>query len=95
MLQSRPITNLDNSFTDFEIMHEIDTGHPTEVEIYSRAHWGENFPGSSSYLLFTYSMKGADVGMIVSDLYNYIIIIIQGLPLKSSAQKSLILKYKL
>jgi len=25
MLQSRPITNLDNSFTEWEIMHEIDS----------------------------------------------------------------------
>ncbi|CAG2119218.1 unnamed protein product, partial [Medioppia subpectinata] len=39
MLQSRPVTNLDNSYTDYEIMHELDTAHPSEFEIYSRAHW--------------------------------------------------------
>ncbi|CAG2111414.1 unnamed protein product, partial [Medioppia subpectinata] len=50
MLQSRPVTNLDNSYTDYEIMHELDSSHPTEFEIYSRAHWGENFPGSSSWI---------------------------------------------
>ena len=55
MLQSRPVTNLDNSFTEYEIMHEMDTPHPTEHEIYSRAHWGENFPGSSSWTVFTWS----------------------------------------
>ncbi|CAG2116789.1 unnamed protein product, partial [Medioppia subpectinata] len=49
MLQSRPVTNLDNSYTDYEIMHELDSSHPTEFEIYSRAHWGENFPGASSW----------------------------------------------
>ncbi|CAG2113679.1 unnamed protein product, partial [Medioppia subpectinata] len=49
MLQSRPVTNLDNSYTDYEIMHELDTAHPTEFEIYSRAHWGENYPGASSW----------------------------------------------
>ncbi|CAG2120106.1 unnamed protein product, partial [Medioppia subpectinata] len=50
MLQSRPVTNLDNSYTDYEIMHELDSSHPTETEIYSRAHWGEIFPGSSSWI---------------------------------------------
>ncbi|CAG2165609.1 unnamed protein product [Oppiella nova] len=49
MLQSRPVTNLDNSYTDYEIMHELDSSHPTEFEIYSRAHWGENFPGATSW----------------------------------------------
>lgn len=50
MLQSRPITNLDSSFTEYELMHEMDTPHMTEYEIYSRNHWGENFPGASSWL---------------------------------------------
>ncbi|CAG2173671.1 unnamed protein product, partial [Oppiella nova] len=54
MLQSRPVTNLDNSYTDYEIMHEIDTAHPTEFEIYSRAHWGENYPGASTCLVFSF-----------------------------------------
>ncbi|CAG2181107.1 unnamed protein product, partial [Oppiella nova] len=49
MLQSRPVTNLDNSYTDYEIMHELDSSHPSEFEIYSRAHWGENFPGATSW----------------------------------------------
>ncbi|CAG2119091.1 unnamed protein product, partial [Medioppia subpectinata] len=40
---------IDNSYTDYEIMHELDSSHPTEFEIYSRAHWGENFPGASSW----------------------------------------------
>jgi len=50
ILQSRPVTNLDNSFTDYEVMHELDTPHATEKEINSRAHWGENFPGSTSWI---------------------------------------------
>ncbi|CAG2105451.1 unnamed protein product, partial [Medioppia subpectinata] len=50
MLQSRPVTNLDNSYTDYEIMHELDSSHPSEFEIYSRAHWGETFPGASSWI---------------------------------------------
>ena len=54
MLQSRPVTNLDN-YTDYEIMHEMDTAHPTEFEIYSRAHWGENYPGASSWLVYTWT----------------------------------------
>ncbi|CAG2168975.1 unnamed protein product [Oppiella nova] len=48
MLQSRPVTNLDNSYTDYEIMHELDSSHPSEFEITSRAHWGEMYPGASS-----------------------------------------------
>lgn len=50
MLQSRPITNLDSSFTEYELMHETDSPHLTERDIYSRNHWGENFPGASSWL---------------------------------------------
>ncbi|XP_054166684.1 prodigiosin synthesizing transferase PigC-like [Oppia nitens] len=51
MLQSRPVTNLDNSYTDYEIMHESDSAHQTEFEIYTRTHWGENFPGASSWIV--------------------------------------------
>ena len=61
MLQSRPITNLDNSFTEWEIMHEIDSGHHSEFEFHSRAHWGENFPGSSSYTVTAWIMKEIDI----------------------------------
>ena len=56
MFQSRPITNLDSTFTSYELMHELDTPHMSEFEIYSRAHVGENYPGASSWLsmfLFT------------------------------------------
>jgi hypothetical protein len=66
MLQSRPITNLDNSFTDYELMHEIDSGHHSQEELFSRAHWGENFPGSSSYTAMSWNMKGADATLTVS-----------------------------
>lgn len=62
MLQSRPVTNLDNSFTEFEIMHEMDSGHLSEREIYTRAHWGENFPGACSWLLISFSFKAWDIG---------------------------------
>ena len=79
MLQSRPVTNLDNSYTEYEIMHELDSPHQTEFEIYSRAHWGENFPGSSSWIVFTYlfnnkglwQRNGAKMmGSVSDDLYN-------------------------
>ena len=50
MFQSRPITNLDSTFTSYELMHELDTPHMSEFEIYSRAHVGENYPGASSWL---------------------------------------------
>jgi len=57
MLQSRPITNLDNTCTDFEIMHEIDTGLPSEREYISKANVGEVMPGCSSHLSITYTMS--------------------------------------
>ncbi len=54
VLQSRPITNLDNSFTEWELMHDIDTGQPSEREYYTRANFGEIFPGASSYICLTW-----------------------------------------
>ena len=47
MLQSRPVTNLDNSYTDYEIMHEMDSAHQTEREIYSSVHSAT--PASTSW----------------------------------------------
>ncbi len=75
MLQSRPVTNLDNSFTDFEIMHEIDSVHHSEAEFISRAHWGENFPGSTSYTSLAWNIKLSDSAMAVTILLMIIIII--------------------
>ena len=69
MLQSRPVTNLDNSYTDYEIMHELDSSHQTEWEIYSRAHWGGNFPGSSSWIVFTWNFANKSI-MFVSIFKN-------------------------
>ena len=54
MLQSRPVTNLDQ-FSEYEVMHEMDSPHPTEFEIYSRTHWGEILPGSSSWTVFSFT----------------------------------------
>ena len=79
MLQSRPVTNLDNSYTEYEIMHELDSPHQTEFEIYSRAHWGENFPGSSSWMVYPYLFNNKGMwhkissemtGSISDDLFN-------------------------
>ena len=79
MLQSRPVTNLDNSYTEYEIMHELDSPHQTEFEIYSRAHWGQNFPGSSSWIVFTYHLNNKGmfhrnaakmIGSTSDDFYN-------------------------
>ncbi|XP_054166948.1 prodigiosin synthesizing transferase PigC-like [Oppia nitens] len=78
MLQSRPVTNLDNSYTDYEIMHEMDTPHQTEYEIYSPAHWGAVFPGASSWLVYTWTFAnksgffryGIEEGSVTEDDYN-------------------------
>jgi hypothetical protein len=46
-------------------MHEIDSGHHSEVEFLSRAHVGENFPGSTSYTALAWNWKVADALMAV------------------------------
>ncbi|XP_054152656.1 prodigiosin synthesizing transferase PigC-like [Oppia nitens] len=53
LLQSRPITNL-NKWTDWEIRHEMDSGHQSEREYYSRANVGEVFPGATSHLCLSW-----------------------------------------
>ena len=54
LLQSRPITNLDNSWTEWELMHDLDSGHQSEKEYLSRANFGEVFPGASSYMCLSW-----------------------------------------
>jgi len=54
LLQSRPITNLDNSWTEWEIMHDLDSGQQSEKEYLSRANVGEVFPGASSHLCLSW-----------------------------------------
>ncbi|CAG2109509.1 unnamed protein product [Medioppia subpectinata] len=53
LLQSRPITNL-NNWSDWEAMHEMDSGQQSESEYYSRANLGEVFPGASSHLCLSW-----------------------------------------
>ena len=70
MLQSRPITNLDNNFTDWEIMHELDLGHVSENEYLTKANIGEVMPGATSHLALTLSWRSLNVPMTVSWLYS-------------------------
>lgn len=49
LLQSRPITTLD-SWTDFELTHELDTCVPNATDICTFANVGEVFPGAISPL---------------------------------------------
>ena len=60
VLQSRPITNLDNSFTEYEIIHEKDDGHQSECEIFTRMHVAESLPKSSCFSTDFYMGKGAE-----------------------------------
>lgn len=43
LLQARPITTI-NAWTDFEIMHELDSGVPCDVDLMSFANIGEVLP---------------------------------------------------
>jgi len=66
MLQSRPITNLDSNFTEWEIMHELDTGHHSEREMISRLHWNEVMPGALSHVCLTFTLAAFDRLFVVS-----------------------------
>lgn len=43
LLQARPITTI-NAWSDFEIMHELDSGVPSDVDLMSFANVGEVLP---------------------------------------------------
>lgn len=48
IFQARPVSHL-NQLSEWELMHELDTGHNSERECYSRANLGEVYPGAMSY----------------------------------------------
>jgi pyruvate,water dikinase len=52
LLQSRPLTNL-NLFSEWELMHELDSPHLSNNDYSTRANIGEVIPGSCSYLSLT------------------------------------------
>lgn len=96
ILQSRPITNLDSSYSDWELAHELDSGHQSEQELYSRANSGEVFPGSASFLALTFVLNSWAIPMFVS--YNFLIdynglMILMCILLAATGQKVGILGY--
>ena len=56
ILQSRPITHLD-VLTEYEVLHEMDSGHNSEKEMFSRANLGEVFSGATSHLCITWMLS--------------------------------------
>ncbi|XP_018366486.1 PREDICTED: uncharacterized protein LOC108763401 isoform X2 [Trachymyrmex cornetzi] len=56
MLQARPITTI-NAWTDFEIMHELDSGVPCDVDLMTFANIGEVLPYPMSPLSISTIMK--------------------------------------
>ncbi|RWS04540.1 Cleft lip and palate transmembrane protein 1-like protein, partial [Dinothrombium tinctorium] len=60
LLQSRPITSLDHSYTEWEITHDIGHGFQRENEFFTRIHWNENFPGATSPLTMSTFIKMLD-----------------------------------
>jgi phosphoenolpyruvate synthase/pyruvate phosphate dikinase len=65
LFQSRPITNLD-SMSEWELMHELDTGQNDESEYSSRANVGEVMPGAMSHLWLTLIWLEMGLGLNVS-----------------------------
>ena len=68
LLQSRPITNLDN-WTDWEVMHEMDSGQQSESEFFSRANLGEVLPGASSHLCLSWLLSVWNRNAFVRNIY--------------------------
>ncbi|XP_018354545.1 PREDICTED: prodigiosin synthesizing transferase PigC-like isoform X2 [Trachymyrmex septentrionalis] len=56
MLQARPITTI-NAWTDFEIMHELDSGVPCDVDLMTFANIGEVLPHPISPLSISTVIK--------------------------------------
>ena len=52
LFQSRPVTHL-NSYNDWELSHEFDTGHLDETEYLTKANLGEVMPGALTPLNIT------------------------------------------
>lgn len=50
LFQCRPVTNID-SYNEWELMHELDSGHNDQNEYHSRV--GEVFPEAMSHLFIT------------------------------------------
>ena len=75
LLQSRPITNLEN-WSDWEAMHDMDSGQQSENEYLSRANVGEVFPGSTSHLGLSWMINLMSGNGFVSRLYSCIVVII-------------------
>lgn len=56
LLQARPITTI-NAWTDFELMHELDSGVPADVDLMTFANVGEVLPRPISPLSITTVLK--------------------------------------
>lgn len=56
LLQARPITSL-NAWTDFELMHELDSGVPSNVDLMTFANVGEVLPYPVSPLSISTTVK--------------------------------------
>lgn len=56
LLQARPITSL-NAWTDFELMHELDSGVPSNVNLMTFANVGEVLPHPVSPLTISTIVK--------------------------------------
>jgi phosphoenolpyruvate synthase/pyruvate phosphate dikinase len=66
LFQSRPITNLDNSWTEWEIIHDLDSGQQSEKEYLSRANLRGVFPGASSHICFSWLINTWNCNSFVS-----------------------------
>ncbi len=74
LFQSRPVTNLD-AYNEWELMHELDTGHTDQTEYNTRANVGEVMPGAQSHLYLTSIFKqlGVFTGVKITQLFKRLI----------------------
>ncbi|XP_038068707.1 prodigiosin synthesizing transferase PigC-like [Patiria miniata] len=70
LLQARPITTYDTP-TQYELMHEFDSGHPSDSSWLTSANTQEVRPGCSSPLSLSASTDILDFGIQVSAYHDY------------------------
>ncbi|XP_028968728.1 uncharacterized protein LOC100904922 [Galendromus occidentalis] len=70
MLQARPVTSLDQIDTDFEYLHESDSGMDSEIDALSKANVGEVFGGSMSTLSLDVLRASLTFLRIVAQTWN-------------------------
>ncbi|XP_046625804.1 uncharacterized protein LOC124307780 isoform X1 [Neodiprion virginianus] len=69
LLQARPVTALDN-WSDFEIIHELDSPVPSEIDTLVFSNAGEVFPGATSPLTLSTVVRSIDRAILLDSKFK-------------------------